>query len=383
MVSWGSRQSFERLENFVWLLNRMPAGVPPALASSNEPNVPEDFLLIKRVLGAYRYATDEYQASDGGWDTVLFDVKRDVHAALSSGDVDAAAAVLRNPAKNTFFWGFDAIASSPAGEPEPHELVILRLNKCVHSHELYALWLCDGLLSLAEAVGARRADYPEIDIDTTLATRTATYNIDSILDDIEAAVGIKLNFPNPFPGELGLPSNRGIIGFRSIQSLYQAWRIAQLANGDSTFRVLEIGAGLGRTAYFAHLLGVTNYTIIDIPLTNAAQGYFLGRVLGPDRVALHYEEQGNRVRVLPATVLTNHNEKYDLIVNVDSLTEMPYDVASMYWLFARKSSNAFLSINHEYNPHTVHQLYKEDRSVRAIRYPYPLRRGYLEEFVTW
>lgn len=373
-----------QLENFVWLLNRMPEGVAPPLVRSEAEGSYQDIGLVERVAASYKKASTEFRASgDGWWDTALFDIKRDVHNALVSNDTNAAASVLRNPAASTFFWGFDAISSSPAGEPEPHELVLRRLNKSIHWHDLYALWLCDGLLSLAEAVGGRRASYPEIDMDPTLPGRGNTYDVDAILDSIEAAIGVELRFPNPYPDELGLLSKRGIIGFRSIQSLYQAWRISQFANGNPGFKVLEIGAGLGRTAYFSSLFGVKNYTIVDIPLTNAAQGYFLGRVLGGDQVSLYGEEIGEGVRVLPSTVMSEHNEKYDLVVNVDSWTEMPLDIALMYWKFARTATSAVLSINHEYNPNPVRELYRPDAAVRVLRYPYPMRRGYIEEILTW
>jgi len=62
---------------------------------------------------------------------------------------------------------------------------------------------------------------------------------------------------------------------------------------------------------------------------------------------------------------------------------MPQEVAQSYWSFARRSSNAVLSINHEFNAHTVRELYRTDSAARVTRYPYPLRRGYVEEFITW
>ena len=126
---------------------------------------------------------------------------------------------------------------------------------------------------------------------------------DQILDQIDGALGLKLDFPNPFPNELGLPSSRGILGFRSIHAIYQAWRIAQIAKGRRDFKVMEIGAGLGRTAYFSNIFGVKNYTIVDIPLTNAAQGYFLGRVLGPDAVRLNGEVGSGQLNIMSASDL--------------------------------------------------------------------------------
>lgn len=381
--SIGTPKHNERLENFVWLLNRMPVGIPPSLVYSGEVAINNDFSLVQRVVDAYRTATNEFQASAGGWDTALFNVKRKVHDALMGGSLDEAAAVLRDPSSSTFFWGFDAIASSPAGEPEPHELVLLRLNRNVNWQELYAFWLCDALVSFSEAIGGRRTSYPEIEIDATLDARNTDFNVDAVIDEIENTLGFELQFPNPFPNELGLPSKRGVIGFRSIQSAYQAWRISKIAGENRNFKIMEIGAGLGRTAYFANLFGLNNYTIVDIPLTNAAQGYFLGRVLGAKSVDLHNEPHYGGVRILPSTVMPQHDEKYDLIVNVDSWTEMSPEIAMMYWNWAKKSTNAVLSINHEFNPHTVRSMYVDDSHVVSLRYPYCMRRGYVEEFLTW
>ncbi|WP_144143244.1 putative sugar O-methyltransferase [Paraburkholderia sp. BCC1884] len=371
------------LENFTWLLNRMPSYLPPALALSPNPGSISDQNLVLRVMTAYRNAVERFAPTDGFWDIWHCTIKKPIHDALSGDDADAATRVLRDPASSVFFWGFDAIASSPEGEVEPHELVLTRLNKQTDWRELYAYWISDALVTFAEAIGARKVAYPEFEVDTTLASRSVPFNVDSLLDEIEAELGIQINFPNPYPNELGIPSKRGVIGFRSVQSLYQGWRIGQLAQGNPDFRVMEIGAGLGRTAYFARQFGVKNYTIVDLPLTNAAQGYFLGRVLGDSEISLGAENGGGPLRVISNTAIDGHQDKYDLIVNVDSWTEMPKDVAQSYWDFARKATRTVLSINHEFNAHTVRELYRGAKDARATRYAYPMRRGYVEEVITW
>ena len=147
--------------------------------------------------------------------------------------------------------------------------------------------------------------------------------------------------------------------------------------------MLEIGAGLGRTAYYANLLGVKGYTILDIPLTNAAQGYFLGRVLGPDAVRLNGEAIGGPLLIQPSTAMKENVERYDLIVNVDSWTEMAPEVAAAYWDYAKSVTRTVLSINHEHNAFTVRSMYSKDSDVRVTRYPYWVRKGYVEEIVTW
>jgi len=337
---------------------------------------------VDRVADAYRLSYGQFKPSSSAWDENLFTLKIDVHNALLAGGGDAAA-VLRHPAESTFFWGFDAIAKAPPGEIEPHELVIRRLNPSGDWRDLYSIWLVDALNSLAEAIGARRMIYPEMQPSDIGAHYADARTADQILDDIDNALGVEIVFPNPFPSELGLSTRRGIVGFRSVQAVYQAWRIAQIANHHANFKVLEIGAGLGRTAYFAYQLGVRNYTIVDIPLTNAAQGYFLGRTIGPSQVCLYGEDSAAQLRILPSTALSRIDEAYDLVVNVDSLTEMATEVAHDYWRFIREHSNALLSVNHEVNPLTVRSLYADARGVRATRFPYWMRRGYVEEFITW
>jgi len=372
-----------RLENFIWLLNHPPVALAPKLSKHPGVDAPDDRALVIRVMKAYRSAMRQFSSSGGGWDDWHFNLKKPIHDALVGDDVEAASKILRDPASSTFFFGFDAVASSPAGEPEPHQLVIARLNQSAKWQDLYAIWLCDALVSLAEAVGARRVSYPEIDMDANLTSEAPSIDIDGILNDIDEALGIQLAFPNPFPDELGLPSKRGVIGFRALQAVYQGWRIAQLANKNKDFRVLEIGAGLGRTADFASQLGIKHYSIVDIPLTSAAQGYFLGRVHGAENVALGGENSPAKFKILPSVEFSQHNEKYDLVVNIDSWTEMPRSVSEMYWAFCRQATRTVLSINHEYNPHTVRDLYSKYTDVQATRHPYPMRRGYVEEIICW
>jgi len=242
-----------------------------------------------------------------------------------------------------------------------------------------------GLRTLAEALGARRVPYLETTSEQVGWHDAALNSPDAIIDQIDAVLGIELVFPNPYPGEIGLQSKRGIVGFRSIQAIYQAWRIAEIAKRDPGFRVLEIGAGLGRTAYFANLFGIKDYSIVDIPLTNAAQGYFLGRTLGDQAVQLTGEEIIGDVRanIILATNLLKSDKHFDLIVNIDSWTEMSHETAMSYWDYAKTHTRQILSINHEHNPFTVRSLYETDPSVTATRFPYWMRRGYIEEFLAW
>ncbi len=370
------------LEYFAWLLSRNPSGGIPDITHS--PEVPwVDDGLVSRIASSYKQSHKEFVPTTSPWDHSLFSIKAEVHNALLGDDLAEAARVLERPDQTTFFWGFDDIARAPPGELEPHDFVLRRLNKTLPLETIRGLWLMDALSNLAEAVGARRVTYPEMEPADVGALYANSRSADQILDDIDSALGIKLQFPNPFPNEQGLSTKRGIVGFRSLQAVYQAWRIGQIARGNKYFKVLEIGAGLGRTAYFAWLFGIRNYTIIDIPLTNAAQASFLGRTLGSSLIGLYGEASGAGIRIVPVTAIDQIAERYDLIVNVDSLTEMDQQTAESYWTFIKRNTSTFLSINHEINQHTVRSLYADDPDVTALRYPYWMRRGYIEELLTW
>jgi hypothetical protein len=371
------------LSDFAWLLNSAPVDPPPQLVRSSAVDHGDDLSLVERVMTAYKRSFEQYRATASFWDVDLANLKRDIHSALIGADNRGAAKLLHNPADTTLFWGFDAIAKAPPGTVEPHEYVIKMLNQSEDWQALYALWLMNGLRSVAEALGARRVSYLETEPAQVGMHERSARTTDQILDQIDAAIGLKLHFPNPFSGELGLPSNRGVVGFRSIHAIYQAWRIAQISKGRPDFKVMEIGAGLGRTAYFANNFGIKNYTIVDIPLTNAAQGYFLGRVLGPEAVRLNGEDAEGQLHIMCASDIETCTERFDLIINIDSWTEMSREAADSYWQFARRATNAALSINHEHNAFTVRDIYSKDADVTATRFPYWTRRGYVEEFITW
>ncbi len=356
-----------------WLLSREPTGVPDLAVTCVEEV--DDTQLVQRVMKAYQAASDEFIPSQSFWDKSILKLNEDIHTALRGNDVSLAADKLSNPASNYHFWGFDSIATAPKGKVEPHQSLLENLDHSRDWQQSYALWIQDMLLSFADAVGARNLNYPES------PRKHTPVDVDEILTKIERAVGTKILFPNPYSGEKGLKTLRGIASFRAIQSLYQGWRIAGLGKGKKNFRVLEIGAGLGRTAYFAHMFGVSDYSILDVPMTRAAQGYFLGRVLGNDKVQLHKENKGGIVRIIPASELKHLDEKFDLIVNVDSFTEMSTQTMREYWEFARHSTPMMLSINHEENSESVRTLFTGDSAIYVHRYPYWMRRGYVEEIV--
>jgi hypothetical protein len=197
---------------------------------------------------------------------------------------------------------------------------------------------------------------------------------------------MRLPFPNPFPNEYGIESRRGVISHRAVDALYQAWRVGRLLEESmGGRRVLEIGGGLGRTALYARTFGVVDYTIVDLPLTAVSSAYFLGRILGPDTIALFGEDipdSAQRIKIVPPDAFLSGADRYSLVLNVDSLPEVGRGTAERYLREIGARTPLFLSINHEANDFTMRELLETQGNAATVdRFPYWMRRGYTEELV--
>jgi hypothetical protein len=329
--------------------------------------LPDDGALAARVQDAFRAAAMSPLGDTGSfWLGAFSEMKRRENETLYSGEQLAVAGMLRDPATSMLMHGFDTLTTENGklGDPE--------FTAC------QAGLAYDGLLRLGEAVGVVPMFYPE----APLADHRPPPDVEALLIMLDEALGFRIDFPNPFRGEIGLPTSRGIVSYRPIQALYQAWRIASLLDDRAHSHVVEIGPGLGRTAYYARRLGIGRYTLVDIPLSGAAQGYFLGRVLGEDEVSLFGETASNPVTIGPPTIFFDGTDRYDLVVNVDSLTEMAQPTAEAYLRHAAGCAPRLLSINHEFNAFRLRDFCAVVPSAELVsRTPYWLRRGYAEELV--
>ena len=112
------------------------------------------------------------------------------------------------------------------------------------------------------------------------------------------------------------------------------------------------------------------------------------RTLGEDNVALegeHNKQNQSEIKLIRPEIFTNSREKYDLIVNADSMTEMGRAVADGYWDHAQERAPQFLSINHEVNEFTVRDISIErgTKIQSCYRNAYPIRKGYIEELFSF
>jgi hypothetical protein len=320
--------------------------------------------LVDRLVNSYKRRTAEVPSDK--WQEIYAAHHADIHQAMERGDKRAITAMLRDPASNDLMFGFDGITRSLISAKRVEERNLARQT-------------LDNLVRLAEAMGVRRMENPE-----EYRWSPDIIRVEDVLPAIEKAVGFELLVPNPFPSEPGLETPRGIMTYRVPQAIYQAWRLSQLLKEKPNPKVLEIGPGLGRTALYARQFGITDYTLVDIPISSLAQGYFLGRVFDGDAVSLDGENgaRKDQIKIISPETYFASNERYDLVLNADSLTEIGYDLASKYWRSAEERCEIGLSINHEQNATTIAQLIQEGPQPQGYnRYPYWLRRGYVEEVV--
>lgn len=310
---------------------------------------------VRAYQASYRFASEDKSEI---WDSIFERNKATHDAILSGGNLPE----FDHPASSNLFYGFEQM----------YDRATRNLKARSSDRQRSSQQNIEAIYLLADAVGARCADNPE-----SWPPSRDPDSIETTLQNISRCIGIELDFPNPFPDEFGIETTRGIVSYRAVNAIYQAFRIKQLSKqfGD---RVLEIGAGLGRTAYYAKKMGIGSYSIIDLPMTNLAQANFLGRALSEKAVALFGEEaSADQVRILPVSEAAKFGP-FDILVNVDSLTEMGLQTATAYAEMFIKNGKVFWSVNHEANPFTVSDI-PGLKNRRIGRFPYWLRRGYVEE----
>jgi hypothetical protein len=366
-VTGSTLRDNSNMSNQNWVLHRPSECLGGQVGISRGRNW-DDRSTIERIIAAYgRACNTVYAEGQSPWNQEIHNLKLPIHNALLEESVEVVADIFRHPSRNYLFYGFDNTCKS---------------NEANFAAEWWQNWLksiaYDKLVCLAEFLAISRVANPEV----YYLGYPEPENCETILLGLEEYFGTKLSFPNPFANEIGLLTSRGVASDRALYALYQIARMKATAAHD--MRVVEIGAGLGRSAYYAYAAGINDYTIIDLPITNAVQSYFLASTLGEDKIALFGEEaQPNKILIYPPTSFLDSSNTYDLAVNVDSITEMPMEIAKAYIKEISARASIFLSINHEFNNFTARELIIQSSPKRMTRNLSWLRRGYIDEVATY
>ena len=276
-----------------------------------------------------------------------------------------ALEILNNPGSTDLFMGFDTNCITFKKDPR-------HIDRYENN-----LLVIDKILSFAEFLNIKKIENPE-----RYKIINKKTNLDDLIDKIEQRIKISLDFKNPFPGEEGIEVRGGIISGREIQAIYQAYKIKEISKSFNNPSVVEIGGGLGRTAYYCSKFNIKNYTIVDIPISSLCQANYLARMIGEENILLDSEfkiyNNENKCKIISPKTYFSNNINYDLIFNADSLTEIDSDTQKKYINSFLSRTKLFYSINHESNLLTVYSHFNNNYKSYS-RNLYWLRRGYIEE----
>lgn len=275
--------------------------------------------------------------------------------------------ILDNPSKYNIFYGFENNCEFNK-----------RNRRYIDYYENDEL-VIDKILNFAEFLGIIRHNNPE-----RYRIIFKKPNLDFLISEIEKKINLELKFENVFPGEKGVKTKKGIISSREIQAIYQAYQIKEIFKKNNYKNILEIGGGLGRTAYYCYKFGIKDLTIVDLLIPQVCQLNYLSRVLSEETLLNEKQirKMGNlkdKIKIISPNYLFNNEKKYDLAFNSDSFTEIDTLSQIKYVNFIYENTKYFYSINHESNKNKVSDLFAEKKINEFKKNLYWLRKGYLEE----
>lgn len=353
------------------LAHQAPSPLPHVkLRSSVADNNPHRIAICKRLLSAYHKSIMDESKSpmkrvgEDLWSSLLRTELPTLMAAIDNNNAEALSDFLLNFG-NSYVW-FGGITTCIDG-----------YNKNLKPDHI-ALTYHDKLICIAEYLGVIQHENPECGP----WGENIHIKPDVIVAEIEKYLGISIAPPLGIVHTDGLDSAAGLFHYRHVNSLYSAIRLKELCGPGA--RCLEIGGGLGITAMYASRLGITNYTMLDLPITCLLAGNYLLNSLGLDAVSLYGEDQkGANIKLMPYWECLNlQSEHFDITLNQDSFPEIADNLLQEYLSqIKRVTTNYFLSINHEYFfPRTANHFVDRWTKFRKIyRSKYWIREGYVEE----
>jgi hypothetical protein len=377
LAAAGLARTVEIFDRPAWLY-RGRRRIPTGELRFREPSPVSttDLVLCERLIAAYARA--RVDGSDGGgmWDHEIFrDRQRELVLALERGDATTVAELLGSMFRSDFILGMAPGSLGVDRQPR----ILARLSY---------LTTMSKLVSLAESQGAALVENPEQGaVGVGLAD-----GVDELMQRLEASLGFSLDFP-PVGAAYGVLAAGRLITPDTPDQVYAAVRIRDVlhehfSHRAEPLRVVEIGAGYGGMAYWLmKRFEPSQYVVLDLPITNVLQGYFLAQTLGHSQVSLYGEGPGPVV-VLPGHALSAVQTPFDVLLNKDSMPEIPHDALLDYLRWAR---GACTGIFYSYNQEAAAEFAGTAQNVvpqvltevggfaRKRRDASWLRRGYVEE----
>ncbi|HYG09137.1 MAG TPA: putative sugar O-methyltransferase [Pyrinomonadaceae bacterium] len=378
-------KGFKRPE---WLYrNRKSIPFHPLYFSPVSEVTAEDIALAGRLLAAYAKATATGAPTSESiskiWTAMLARYGK-LFSALEQGEPEGLAKTLSSMFREGFIVGVGTGDTYPGSQT--------RIGARIWSQRYL-----EDLVSLAEYVGVVRTEC----VEQGSIGWAFKDGVEELVAKIEAAIGMPIGFPN-IGAPYGLKIGDALITFEGSEHIYVALRISEAI--DSHLRqeraaephIVEIGAGFGGTAHWLLKLRrrVGSYTIIDLPIVNVLQGYFLAKAFGAQNVSLFGEEALARTSSININVRPTHaldsigTDGVDVLVNENSMPEMPQTAVENYLTWAKeKVGGIFYSYNQEaYSPYEnvlqvlVPEVVARVGGFKRLSRNYSwVRRGYVEE----
>lgn len=306
----------------------------------------DDILLCQRIIDAYRKATSDkakIEKNTGQMWSQSIKMRCDkLISVVESLDARELARILASMFREDFVYG---LASGS---------LIENAHSCI-GRKIWSLKYQDNVVALAEYLSIVRSESNEQGIKAYALKD----GIDALVAKIEIAIGIPMDFPD-IGAPYGIKANNSLVTMEHPEHIYVALRINHAVQNylkdrsKQPLNLVEIGGGFGNLAYWMIKLkkiDVGSYTIIDLPLINVLQSYFLGKAFGALNVKL-YDETSNdnaAISILPTFVFEKETiRNIDVLINENSMPEMSNEIARNYILYAKKRLNGiFFSYNHE------------------------------------
>ena len=295
---------------------------------------------MERIITLYNSVNEFIHIKTGSmwYDDIVPSNCTDVLTYFKNNNVELIKYSLENISQTNLTYGYDLICI----DGSDHSLIIYKtFEKLLNEMNILPIYLENNIL-----------------------------DIEAILPLIDLKCGFKVEFPEIFDysAHSALICSRGKISSRMMYALYYVYNIAKNVENISEASVLEIGAGTGRTAYYAFKFGFKKYTIVDIISTQIVQAHYNFNLLGTDKVSLYGEDNYNNcfLNLCPADKFNYLNDTYDIICNFDGLTEYGIDIATNYLNRSMSLTKKFLSINHTTNSYSFTDLYSKIKNIKKV-----------------
>lgn len=240
------------------------------------------------------------QTASGQWEAIANNYQHELLDDLPNKNEAEIARILANPLEQNFMYGFDNLARVLQ---TPMRLETRFQNDITADH----------IIALAEFLELKNYDNVE-GINYFFRRKLSIDDLVCKIND-QLFKGKGKMFHSPFVGETGIDTGKGICPLRAPSAIYQAVRSTSL--GD---KICEIGGGVGRTGYYSLLLGASEYSFVDLPIPNLVQSYYVGS--GMKFINNLPDDTDKVVKYLLPSEFLAEKTRYDVVLNVDSLTEM-------------------------------------------------------------